>query len=418
MTRRPSIVRRLMPLALMLLPLVPLSATAQDGSEGSRVNDPWARPSTPPAPSPTTTPERRTPPEDDGQGEVEDPWARAARVAADEAAEAGAAEAEGMDAGAGDGAEASADATVPVEPAEDAPPAEPAVVTVGMYINQVREVNLREGTYVVDFWMWFRWKDPALNPAQTFELVNGEIQNRIDSDVTPDLDHQYTSVRIVARMHHVFDVDHFPYDNHTLHIDIEDVEHEAHLQVYRPDTTYSQLDPGVHVAGWDVSLGTTSVENHVYNTNYGFLSIGADTHAPFSRFQQHIELRRGTGGTPLLKLFWVTFLSVLLGLLALRVHVTDLDARFGLSVGSIFAAMANTYVLGEILPETEAITMAEQMNFLGVGTIFFAVFISIASIRLVYAGREGASRKLDWYAFLGLGLLYIVGNLLVVRLNG
>ena len=46
----------------------------------------------------------------------------------------------------------------------------------------------------------------------------------------------------------VFDVDHFPYDNHTLHIDIEDVESESHLQVYRPDVTYSALDPGVDPA--------------------------------------------------------------------------------------------------------------------------------------------------------------------------
>jgi hypothetical protein len=101
------------------------------------------------------------------------------------------------------------------------------------------------------------------------------------------------------------------------------------------------------------------------------------------------------------------------------VHVTDLDARFGLSVGSIFAAMANTYVLGEILPETEAITMAEQMNFLGVGTIFCAVFISIASIRLVYAGkRERLAQarlvRLSW----GSGLLYIVGNFVVANLHG
>lgn len=401
---------RWLPIAVMLLSLFPRGASAQDGQageQGTGVRDPWARRNTE-APTPPP-PEPRAPRE--GGSDVEDPWARAAEPTEP----APGAEAEAAGAGVADAG--AAEAAAP-EPADDAPPAAPAEVTLGMYINQVREVNLREGTYVVDFWMWFRWRDPALNPAQTFELVNGEIQNRIDSDVTDDLDHKYTSVRIVARMYHVFDVDHFPYDNHSLHIDIEDVEHEAHLQVYRPDTTYSQLDPGVHVAGWDVSLGTTSAANHVYNTNYGFLSIGTDTNAPFSRFQQRIELRRGEGGTPLLKLFWVTFLSVLLGLLALRVHVTDLDARFGLSVGSIFAAMANTYVLGEILPETEAITMAEQMNFLGVGTIFLAVFISIASIRLVYAGREDASRKLDWYAFVGLGLLYIAGNLLVVRLNG
>lgn len=52
------------------------------------------------------------------------------------------------------------------------------------------------------------------------------------------------------------------------------------------------------------------------------------------------------------------------------------------------------------------------------GTIFGAVFISIASIRLVYAGREQASRKLDWWAFVGLGLLYVIANVVVVRLHG
>ena len=338
----------------------------------------------------------------------DEPAAEATDTAADAAPEAAELEA-AADPDAAAEAEAEAD--------PNAPPAPASEVTVGMYINRLRDVNLREGTYVVDFWMWFRWQNDDLHPAQTFELVNGEIENRIDSDVIDDLGFHYTSVRLVARIYHVFDVDHFPYDNHTLHIDIEDVESESVTQFYTPDTANSRVDPLVQVAGWDVSLGETSAADHIYDTNYGFLSLGENAHAPYSRFTQKIELRRGTG-MPLLKLFWVTFLSVMLGLLALRVHVTDLDARFGLSVGSIFAAMANTYVLGEILPETEAITMAEQMNFLGVGTIFGAVFISIASIRLVYAGREQASRKLDWWAFVGLATLYVIANIVVVRLHG
>ncbi|MEZ4326285.1 MAG: hypothetical protein R3B40_13780 [Polyangiales bacterium] len=341
-------------------------------------------------------------------GEVLDPWADrdapAEEPAPDsEAADAGVAAAEAPETEAGE--------------AEAETPAPPSEVKIGMYINRLRDVNLRDGTFVVDFWMWFRWQNDDLHPAQTFELVNGEIQNRIDSEVVDDLGYHYTSVRLVATIYHVFDVDHFPYDNHTLHIDIEDVESESVTQFYTPDTANSRVDPLVQVAGWDVSLGETSAADHIYDTNYGFLSLGENAHAPYSRFTQKIELRRGTG-MPLLKLFWVTFLSVMLGLLALRVHVTDLDARFGLSVGSIFAAMANTYVLGEILPETEAITMAEQMNFLGVGTIFGAVFISIASIRLVYAGREQASRKLDWWAFVGLATLYVIANIVVVRLHG
>lgn len=303
---------------------------------------------------------------------------------------------------------------------EDTPPASPEVeppradVYVGIYINRIRDINLHDGTYWVDFWVWFRWKGDDIEPHKSFEVVNGNVENRIESEVLPDLDHKYASVRISATMFHVFEVEDFPYDDHTLHIAIEDVDHEEHLLRYLPDVRNSMIDPAVHVAGWNVEEGRTFVERHVYHTNYGFMSLGANAQAPFSRFIQRIELVRGEG-TPIFKLFWVSFLSVLLALLALRIKVTDLDARFGLGVGSIFAAMANTYVLGEMLPDTEMVTLAEKVNFLSVGTIFAAVFVSVASIRFTYAGREAASVKLDTIALFVLGIFYIVANLLVLR---
>ena len=66
-----------------------------------------------------------------------DPWARAAEPTEP----APGAEAEAAGAGVADAGVT--DAAAP-GPADDAPPAAPAEVTLGMYINQVREVNLRE----------------------------------------------------------------------------------------------------------------------------------------------------------------------------------------------------------------------------------------------------------------------------------
>jgi hypothetical protein len=318
----------------------------------------------------------------------------------------------------------SADAAVPqaAVPAADGEPAVPEEeaehprvdVYIGMYVNRIRDINLHDGTFWVDFWVWFRWKGDEVEPHKSFEVVNGSVENRIESEVLPDLEYKYASVRISATMFHVFDVEQFPYDDHTLSIEIEDVDNEEHLLRYLPDDRNSLIDPTVHVAGWNVTRGRTFVERHIYHTNYGFMSLGKNAQAPFSRFIQRIELTRGEG-TPIFKLFWVSFLSVLLSLLALRVKVTDLDARFGLGVGSIFAAMANTYVLGELLPDTEMVTLAEKVNFLSVGTIFVAVFVSVASLRFTYAGREGASVKLDNFALALLGTSYVVTNLLVLR---
>lgn len=301
------------------------------------------------------------------------------------------------------------------EAAEEEEAEHPRVdVYVGMYVNRIRDINLHDGTFWVDFWVWFRWKGDDVEPHKSFEVVNGTVENRIESEVLPDLDYKYASVRISATMFHVFEVESFPYDDHSLRIDIEDVDNEEHLLRYLPDERNSMIDPAVHVAGWNVVKGRTYVERHVYHTNYGFMSLGENAQAPFSRFIQQVQLVRGEG-TPIFKLFWISFLSVLLSLLALRIKVTDLDARFGLGVGSIFAAMANTYVLGELLPDTEAVTLAEKVNFLSVGTIFIAVFVSVASIRLTYAGREAASTKLDNAALAILGVAYVGLNLFVLR---
>lgn len=328
--------------------------------------------------------------------DVRDPWADAG-VATDAGTAEGAPPADGEPAAAEDETE---------HPRVD--------VYVGMYVNRIRDINLHDGTFWVDFWVWFRWKGDDVEPHKSFEVVNGTVENRIESEVLPDLDYKYASVRISATMFHVFEVADFPYDDHVLDIHIEDVDNEEHLLRYLPDVRNSMIDPAVHVAGWNVRKGRTYVERHVYHTNYGFMSLGENAQAPFSRFIQSVELVRGEGA-PIFKLFWISFLSVLLSLLALRIKVTDLDARFGLGVGSIFAAMANTYVLGELLPDTDAITLAEKVNFLSVGTIFVAVFVSVASIRLTYAGKERASTRLDNVALATLGLVYVVANIIVLR---
>ena len=117
------------------------------------------------------------------------------------------------------------------------------------------------------------------------------------------------------------------------------------------------------------------------------------------------------------KAFWISLLSVLLGLLAFLIKSDDLDARFGMGVGSIFAASANAFVIADSLPQTTAVTLAEQINLIAVGVIFTSVFISIWSLRLRYAGRDDDSLRLDRNAMFGLGALYLALNVLVMSVD-
>lgn len=287
-------------------------------------------------------------------------------------------------------------------------------VQTGAYILRLSKVSPRDGTFDVDMWLWFRWSGADVRPDQTFEIANGVITSRSEAQIEDDGGVNYATVRVQATIFHEYDVSRFPLDDHLITIQLEDAELNNTQLSYVVDEGIA-LDPSVSVAGWDVALQPTAVEAHVYDTNYGLRSA-ADAGGTYSRLTLAVALERTSYGT-LFKSFWITALAVLLGLLAFLIKADDLDARFGMGVGSIFAASASAFVISDSLPPTTAITLAEQINLIAVGVIFTSVFISIWSLRLRYNDNEEGSLRLDRIAMWSLGILYIALNALVMAVD-
>ena len=60
------------------------------------------------------------------------------------------------------------------EPDEDLP----REVHVGVFVNQIKDIDLKTNTFVVDFWLWFRWKSDSIKPHETFEIIGGHVESR------------------------------------------------------------------------------------------------------------------------------------------------------------------------------------------------------------------------------------------------
>ncbi len=287
-------------------------------------------------------------------------------------------------------------------------------VQAGAYILRLSNVSSINGSFDVDMWLWFRWTGSDVRPDQTFELTNGVISSKSESQVVDDEGVNYATVRVQATIFHDFDVRRYPLDDHVITIDIEDADLDNAQLSYTVDQGIA-LDPAVRVSGWKVALQKPTVVVHSYATNYGLRSAAKDA-GLYSRFTVPISLARTSYG-PLFKLFWISALAVLLGLLACLIKADDLDARFGMGVGSIFAASANAFVITGSLPPTTAVTLAEQINLVAVGIIFCSVFVSIWSLRLRYHDREEASLRLDMTAMWVLALIYLALNVLVMAVD-
>lgn len=288
-------------------------------------------------------------------------------------------------------------------------------VQAGAYILRLRNVSPRDGSFEIDAWLWFRWEGDDIRPDLTFEFANGVITDRTESQVQIDVDKKYSTMRVWATIFEEFDVRRYPMDNHVLEIQLEDANWDASTLVYVADVEATALDPGVSVPGWATSLPEPYAVPHTYATSYGLRSSEGEP-ATYSRLIIPISLER-TSYSVLFKSFWVSFLAVVLGLLAFLVKADDLDARFGMGVGSIFAASANAFILADTLPATNFITLAEQINLIAVGVIFSTVFVSIWSLRLRYADREEDSLRLDRWAMISFAVIFIVLVLIVVNFD-
>ncbi len=282
----------------------------------------------------------------------------------------------------------------------------PTDVYVGIYLNQIFDVSLKDNRFSADFYIWFRWLDGEINPLETFEVVNGRVDAKEGEYQDKVKGYNYASCRVVATITKFWDVARFPLDNHTLTIEIEDSENEEFKLKYLPDTENCGINPGVQVPGWAVAKTLVSTIPHTYKTNYGDISLPTNSESVYARFIYALDLVRPGLGY-FVKSFFTVFMATIIALIALFIKPTDLDPRFGLGAGALFAAVASEVVIASSLPETSILTLVDKLHIIAIFFIFITIAESIISLRLFTTGREEMSRSLDRICFYGFLAFYL-----------
>ncbi len=282
----------------------------------------------------------------------------------------------------------------------------PKQVHVGVYVKQVHGISLRDSLVTVDFHVWFRWTDDVLKPLESFDLVNGRIESRESAYEANIEGVHYASCRVVAALHKLWDVSRYPLDSHTFAIEIEDNNLEADKLIYVPDVENSGMSTHAEVAGWTLKPGNAVVITNTDHTNYGDLSLPSGRESSWSRFVFSVEVSRPGIGI-FVKLFAGLFIATAIALQSLLIPAQQIEARLGLAVGAMFAAVASEYLVAAGLPESNGLTMAEALHILSFAFIFIALTESILVYKFTTQGRETAAARVDRLCFRAFALGYI-----------
>jgi hypothetical protein len=221
---------------------------------------------------------------------------------------------------------------------------EPAHVQAGVWIIDIQKIDLSASTYRLDFYLWFNF-DPSkinANDVGQFEFINGQPNiKQIDANDS------YIEYRVTGDFVKTFDFTNYPFESHTLYIELEHENLDDSHLVYDIDSA-SFIEPTAGVSGWDIGSLQTQVITHSYGDQ------------SFSRPEFDVILSR-----PLVSgiIKDVLPLAVITGisLLAFAMAAEDYNNKMALGITTLLSATAFHLSLLSGIPPTGYLTFADRM---------------------------------------------------------
>lgn len=268
-------------------------------------------------------------------------------------------------------------AAIAAAPAPDGP----AKVIVGAYINDIQALDFKANNYVVDFYVWFRWRAPDLHPSKTMEFMNryasgDNIREELyeKPQEMPD-GSLYSIIRYQGRFATKFSLDKYPFDSQLLIVLMEDSLSPIQQQVFVPDGERPvMLDPVITLPGFTIGEPSMSIAANTYPTTFGHLAdSGAET---YSRIVVTVPVTR-----PILAMSLKTFMPIALivacAALVFFVRPRYIEGRIGLGITALLTMVALQLTSGASLPDVDYLMLLDKIYLLAY------LFIIIALARVV-----------------------------------
>jgi len=295
----------------------------------------------------------------------------------------------------------------------------PETVTIGLYIQNINDIDLKASAYMLDFYLWFRWRG-SIDPTKTFEF-----QNLLDSwSVTKEpiypeperLDDGslYQVFHVQGKFNRKFDLRSFPLDTQELVVLVEDSKHALPSVRYEPDRRSSGFSSRIVLPGWRITGFEARPQVGEYDTDFGRPETGP--REAYSRLEFALRINRPLA--PYLMRLLLPIVIVLFSCFAVfYISPTYADARVDVPTAVLFTMVALHLTITADLPPVSYARLIDHIYNLSYLVIFLALGASIVAVRRRDDGDEAGALAIDRRARLLLPLLAFGGICLLLALG-
>ena len=293
----------------------------------------------------------------------------------------------------------------PAESAKDS-------VKVGIYITNLYDFNLADGSFVAEFWTWSLHSNDNLSFKDTQEVIKAKKTVCTNFATQKKVNLNWEQKKCIATILQDWDIRNFPFDTQKLVINLEETMQDASAVAYVADTENSKINHNLSLEEWHINAFNIRANNAEYNTTYGDPELRGSSSYP--SVQATVSLSRTSSWTTFIKLVTGLYVAFLIALMVFRIKPPDSDNRVELAVGGLFAAVGNKYIVESIVPTSTQNTMIDNMHNITFGAILLIVMMVIYISGQFYEDHKEKALRLDKMSFWGILITYIALNLMLV----
>ena len=290
--------------------------------------------------------------------------------------------------------------------------AEADTVKAGAYVVSVHDINFRDKEYTMRFWLWFLYKNPDFNFSTQLDIPNAK---QIDPPqiLSDSMDGKaWVIMKMKETMKENWNVHDFPFDVQHLHLQVENTLFDKNSLVFLPDFAGSKYDSGDAIDGWNIRNFKVSASTNDYETGFGDHKQKIEY---FSTFNIDMDIERDAWGL-YMKIFIGMYIAFLIAAISFTPNPAELEPRFGLPVGGLFAAVGNKYIIDSLLPESSSFTLVDTLHTITFLGIFSTLVVSAICLKLSERGKVQQSVRFNAIASRTVVITYVVLNIIFVTL--
>lgn len=273
-------------------------------------------------------------------------------------------------------------------------------VSVGTYVENLKEVSIKNSNYRMVAQIWFRWEgDPELDMKSNFRIYKGMVNKLETIKDYHENGVNYQLVRCDVTVTKDYWTRRFPLESHQLRMYVTS-NYPVEQVVFVDDHENSGLNANLSISGFDVVRNDTATISIKQDGTHGDPEVTDSI--LLSEHLTALELNRNSPGL-YAKCFIALVGTISWVLIALFLNTYHHVDPLGMLPAALFGTVTNIMVGANLLPDALQMGLLEYVNLFGIMTILF-VTITIININRIRNKHEDRA----FAGFVGRVMFYTI----------